>query len=98
MPELIYAANNRLPTEKAHGLQIAQMCEAFAQAGYTVTLVAPRRINTPEMRAAGSLWAHYGVDPVFAFRLLLALDLFPIFPRWRIAFVAQPINSALALA
>ena len=98
MPELIYAANNRLPTEKAHGLQIAQMCEAFAQAGYTVTLVAPRRINTAEMRAAGSLWAHYGVDPVFAFRRLPALDLFPIFPRWRIAFVAQTITFALALA
>src|SRR5690606_39180724 len=25
-------------------------------------------------------------------------DLFPIFPRWRIAFVAQTITSALALA
>ena len=98
MREMIYAANNRLPTEKAHGLQIAQMCEAFAQAGYAVTLVAPRRINTPEMRAAGSLWAHYGVDPVFAFRRLPALDLFPIIPRWRIAFVAQTITFALALA
>ena len=98
MPELIYVANNRLPTEKAHGLQIAQMCEAFAQAGYTVTLVAPRRINTAEMRAAGSLWAHYGVEPVFAFRRLPALDLFQIFPRWRIAFVAQTITFALALA
>ena len=62
MPELIYVANNRLPTEKAHGLQIAQMCEAFAQAGYRVTLVAPRRINTAEMRAAGPLWAHYAVS------------------------------------
>mgnify|MGYP001186335542 FL=1 len=98
MPELIYAANNRLPTEKAHGLQIAQMAEAFAQAGYTVTLVAPRRINTAEMRAAGSLWAHYGVERVFDFRRLPALDLFPILPRGGIAFAAQTITFALALA
>ena len=35
MPELIYVANNRLPTEKAHGPVIAQMCEA------------PRRQATP---------------------------------------------------
>ena len=98
MPDLIYVANNRLPTEKAHGLQIVQMCEAFAQAGYTVTLVAPRRINTPEMRAARSLWAHYNVERVFAFYRLPALDLFPIFPRWRVAFVMQTITFALALA
>ncbi len=97
MPDLIYVANNRLPTEKAHGLQIAQMCEALAQAGYAVTLVAPRRINIAEMRAAGSLWAHYGVEPIFAFRRLPILDLFPIFPRWRIAFVTQTITFALAL-
>ncbi len=98
MPELIYVANNRLPTEKAHGLQIAQMCEAFAQAGYRVTLVAPRRINTAEMRAAGPLWAHYGVERVFAFRRLPVIDLFPIIPRWRIAFVMQTVTFALALA
>ena len=98
MPELIYAANNRLPTEKAHGLQIAQMSEALAQAGYTVTLVAPRRINTAEMRAAGPLWSHYGVERVFAFRRLPILDLFPIFPRWRIAFITQTVTFALALA
>lgn len=98
MPELLYIANNRLPTEKAHGLQIAQMCEAFAQAGYSVTLVAPRRLNTAAMRAAGSLWAHYGVERVFAFRRLPALDLFPILPRGRIAFVTQTVTFALALA
>ena len=32
MPKLLYLANIRLPTEKAHGLQIMQNCEAFAEA------------------------------------------------------------------
>jgi len=31
--KLIYIANIRLPTEKAHGLQIMKMCEAFANYG-----------------------------------------------------------------
>ncbi len=32
-----------MPIEKAHGIQIAKMCEAFIEAGVDVTLVVPRR-------------------------------------------------------
>jgi glycosyltransferase involved in cell wall biosynthesis len=99
MPELrlMYVANNRLPTEKAHGLQIVQMCEALAETGYAVTLVAPRRFNTPGMRAVRSLWDHYGVAQNFAFRRLWCLDLFPLFPRFHIAFLTQTITYLLGL-
>jgi len=96
-PRLIYIANNRLPTEKAHGLQIVQMCEALADAGYAVTLVAPRRRNTPEMRGVGSLWAHYGVKRNFAFRPLPCLDLLAWFPTAPAAFLAQTLTFLLAL-
>ncbi|MBN2305962.1 MAG: glycosyltransferase [Anaerolineae bacterium] len=96
-PELVYLANNRLPTEKANGLQIAQMCEALAGAGYAVTLVAPRRFNTPDMRAVRSIWDHYGVERVFTFRRLPCLDLFPLFPRHHIAFIVQTFTFILAL-
>lgn len=96
-PRLIYLANNRLPTEKAHGLQIVQMCEALADTGYAVTLVTPRRFNTPEMQRAGSLWEHYGVKRNFALRRLPCLDLFPLFPRYHVAFVAQTLTYMLAL-
>lgn len=34
---LIYISNARLPTEKAHGIQIMKMCEAFARARMKVT-------------------------------------------------------------
>jgi glycosyltransferase involved in cell wall biosynthesis len=98
MPELIYLANNRLPTEKAHGLQIAQMCEAFAETGYTVTLVTPRRINTPDMCAP--LWDHYGIERNFAFRRLPCLDLFRLLPPSRVphaAFLIQTFTYLLAL-
>lgn len=43
--KLLYTANIRLPTEKAHGVQIMKMCEAFADANVTVELVVPRRKN-----------------------------------------------------
>ncbi|MFZ2500414.1 MAG: glycosyltransferase family 4 protein [Minisyncoccia bacterium] len=38
-----YIANIRLPTEKAHGVQILKMCEAFTQAGTDVRLIVSNR-------------------------------------------------------
>lgn len=45
--KMYYVANARIPTEKAHGIQIAKMCEAFIEAGVDVTLVVPRRTTEP---------------------------------------------------
>src|ERR1700752_2394252 len=42
---LYYIVNARIPTEKAHGIQIMEMCQAFAETGQDVTLVIPRRGN-----------------------------------------------------
>ena len=44
--KLIYIANARIPTEKAHGLQIAKMCEAFVGQGLDVVLVVSRVKNS----------------------------------------------------
>ncbi|TSC84123.1 MAG: group 1 glycosyl transferase [Parcubacteria group bacterium Gr01-1014_17] len=38
-----YVANARIPTEKAHGIQIAKMSEALRKIGAALTLVVPRR-------------------------------------------------------
>lgn len=97
MTRLLYLANNRLPTEKAHGLQIVQMCEALADAGYSVTLAAPGRFNTPDMRAVRSIWEHYGVAENFVFRRLPCLDLFPLFPRYHVALLVQTFTYLLAI-
>lgn len=45
--KMYYIANARMPNEKAHGIQIAKMCEAFLEQGVDVTLVVPRRKTTP---------------------------------------------------
>lgn len=49
--KLVYIANIRIPTEKAHGIQIMKMCESFARvkiAGQDieVELLAPGRFNS----------------------------------------------------
>ncbi len=87
---LTYVANVRLPTEKAHGLQIVQNCEALAAAGLDVTLVAPRRRNRPDL-AGRDVWAHYGVPRSFAIRRLPCVDLFPL-GRW-----FEPVSARLQL-
>ncbi len=78
--KLLYVANIRLPTEKAHGLQIVQNCEAFADAGATVALWTARRINTPELRGIRDIWVHYGVKRNFQLKRLPCLDLIGLVP------------------
>lgn len=80
MIRLLYIANIRLPTEKAHGLQIMQNCEAFADAGADVTLWAARRVNTAVLRGVRDVWAHYGVKRNFALRRIPCIDLLPLVP------------------
>lgn len=41
--KICYIANARMPTEKAHGIQLAKMCEAFVEAGVDLELVVPKR-------------------------------------------------------
>jgi len=43
--KIFYIANIRLPTEKAHGVQIMKTCEAIAENGAEVVLIVPRRFN-----------------------------------------------------
>jgi glycosyltransferase involved in cell wall biosynthesis len=47
--KMYYIANARMPTEKAHGIQIAKMCEAFIEAGVELILIVPNR--TTDLRS-----------------------------------------------
>jgi glycosyltransferase involved in cell wall biosynthesis len=78
--KLIYAANARFPSEKAHPYQIMQMCEAFAANGAQVTLLRPYRQNPPELRT-DDIWAHYGVQHNFTGEILSGIDLYPMANR-----------------
>lgn len=68
---ITYIANIRIPTEKAHGIQIMKMCEAFANAGNEVNLVVPRRLNNINEDA----FEYYDVKENFEITKLPILDL-----------------------
>lgn len=55
--KILYIANIRLPTEKAHGIQIMKTCEAFAKAGIEIELVVPTRHN----KLTANPFSYYGV-------------------------------------
>lgn len=76
--KILYLTNIRLPTEKAHGIQIMKTCEAMAQTGATVLLLVPRRRNP----IAEDPFTYYGVQKNFNIQKifcvnLLALGVFP---------------------
>jgi glycosyltransferase involved in cell wall biosynthesis len=71
---LVYLANARLPTEKAHGYQIVKMCEAFAQNGASVLLLHPFRYQRDPRLKEQSVFGYYGVPPVFEVRTLPNFD------------------------
>ncbi len=68
---IYYIADIRLPTEKAHGLQIMETCEAFARAGHEIELVVPSKHNT----IAEDPFAYYGVATRFVVTTLRMPDL-----------------------
>ena len=72
--KLFYIVNARIPTEKAHGLQIVKMCEAFAELGLDVMLVVPLRIQTRNMRGV-DVFKYYGVKRIFQLIRLPVPDL-----------------------
>jgi len=87
--KILYIANARLPTEKAHGLQIIKSCEAFAKLGNQIELLAPFRFNPIKQNP----FDYYGAEKIFKFRRLPSLDLFilPLFPR-KLAFYIQSLS------
>ena len=69
--KLIYIADNRIPTERAHGIQIMKMCEAFGLRGIEVELIIPKRFNFIKT----DLFDYYGVKKVFKIRKIFSFDL-----------------------
>jgi glycosyltransferase involved in cell wall biosynthesis len=69
--KLIYIANARIPTEKAHGIQIMKMCEAFSAQGVEVELVVPWRFN----HIKDNPFTYYDVEENFKITTLPSVDL-----------------------
>ncbi|MBU3926058.1 glycosyltransferase [Patescibacteria group bacterium] len=69
--KIIYIANFRFPTEKAHGIQIAKMCEAFGKIGVDLELVVPKRGNYEDP------FDFYGIEKNFSIKRIPTLNIFP---------------------
>ena len=68
--KILYIANIRLPTEKAHGIQIMKMCEAFAHAGANVELAVTSRSTSIK----DELFDYYGVERNFSVVRIPVID------------------------
>jgi len=64
--------NVRIPTEKAHGYQISKMCEEYANLGYEVLLVVPRRNNN----IVDSVFRFYNLKNNFKIKYVSISELF----------------------
>jgi len=85
--KILYISNIRIPTEKAHGIQIMKMCEAFARLGQKVTLVVPRRLNPIQKDP----YEYYGVEKIFNIKKIPTFDLVRF---GKIGFLIQSISFA----
>jgi glycosyltransferase involved in cell wall biosynthesis len=73
--KIYYIANMRVPTEKAHGYQIFQMCQSFLNADLDVELVIPSRNNTNELKNNKDVKSYYNLDKVPSIKKLFSIDL-----------------------
>ncbi len=69
MNKLLYIANLRLPTEKAHGVQIMKSCEAFSQFA-EVELVVPRLTSFLKKEP----FSYYGIKNFFSIKKVPVLE------------------------
>ncbi|MFA6410991.1 MAG: glycosyltransferase [Candidatus Buchananbacteria bacterium] len=92
--KMIYLANARIPTEKAHGLQIMKMAEAFVKAGIDFELVVAKRRNNQLEKT--DPFVYYGLTEKF---LIKKLPLFDFVDRKFFKKVIAPIqNTSFGLA
>lgn len=89
-----YITSYRLPTEKAHGRQVAQMANAMIAQGHTVTIVAPKRENT----IVESFHEYYSVNTAINIQYISVIDWlrFRYFPK-KLAFYLTHIEYVVKL-
>src|SRR3989344_1369957 len=92
--KILYLLNQRMPTEKAYGIQIAKMCEAFASLGLNVKLIIPKR-NNPSGK---DVFEYYGIKKSFLIKKVSSLDFYLPGRFDKLAFAAKSFLSANLLA
>lgn len=89
--KIVYITNVRMPTSKAHGLQMVKMCEAFASLGVDVDFYVPNRKNPISENA----FLYYGLKKNFKIHYLPTIDLIHLFQRT--GFLLQETTFAISV-
>jgi glycosyltransferase involved in cell wall biosynthesis len=71
--KLFYISNSRIPTERAHGIQIMKMCEAFVNNNIDLTLLIPYRNNIIKENP----FFYYEIEEKFKIKKLPSLGFLP---------------------
>src|SRR3989344_1072019 len=87
---LIYISSVRLPSEKAHGVNIVEMCQEFSRLSLNTELAMR---NSPTA-IKEDIFRFYSVKPIFRIKKLWCLDLVHY---GRIGFAAQSITFAVSV-
>lgn len=87
--KILYITNSRIPTEKAHGIQIMKTCEALKRAGHEVTLVVPFRFNPIK----DDPFTYYHLETRFPIQRLFSIDLVSL---GKFGFLFQSFTFALS--
>jgi glycosyltransferase involved in cell wall biosynthesis len=91
--KLLYLANKRFPTEKAYGIQIAKMCEAFMNVGVKVNLVVPTRKSA----TTSNPFEYYKIKRNFRFTRITSPDFYLPGILDRVVFYIKQFISAWRL-
>lgn len=75
---LLYITNTRLPSEKAHGIQVAKTCESLIKAGIDINLILPKR-NNPNKQ---SIQHYYNLKQQIPITTLYSLDTYHLIGRY----------------
>ncbi|MDO8600503.1 MAG: glycosyltransferase family 4 protein [bacterium] len=90
---LIYIANARIPTEKAHGLAVMKLCEAFAKEGLAVTLLTADRHNPVQ----DDPFSYYDITQKFQIERLPVWDTIRFWWLGPVGFWIESISFTISL-
>ncbi len=99
--KITYIANARIPTEKANGIQIMKMCDAFASLNIDIKLIVPFRfLQNKELRGVDP-YEYYNLKHRFPVSKFINLDLYPLevigFPGY-LAYIIQELSFGILAA
>jgi len=72
---ILYLENIRLPSERAHTIQIMKMCEAFSENGAEVELVVPFRFQSKKLKKIKDIYDYYQISKKFKITKIPCFDL-----------------------